>query len=340
MLALLTGRRSSSLAVLMERSSDAKLPPAVHAAAFVLHVDSVTAEVVTAMRAAGIRTLVLKGPSIAAWLYGDGAARPYIDSDLLVASGSYRQAGDLLRGLGFRPLEYSWHRDSQSWRRHSDASSVDLHRSLVGALAPPDTVWRELAVRTDTLRVGGIEVEVLGIPARALHVALHAAQHGVDVPHPLEDLARALGLGDEHVWREAADLARRIEALPAFAAGLRLDAEGVRVANRLGLPAKRPPKVALSAGRKIPVAIALESLASERSVRARTRLVLGALVPSPLYMRHWSAMHMTRWPAALRRGRPGLGMAYLWRPIWILLRLPKAIAALRRARRGQAQAES
>ena len=32
-----------------------------------------------------------------------------------------------------------------------------------------------------------------------------------------------------------------------------------------------------------------------------------------------------------------LAVAYLWRPIWILLRLPKAIIAVRRARRGEAQ---
>jgi hypothetical protein len=307
-------------------------------AATVLKVDSVTAEVVSAMRNIGVRTLVLKGPAVAAWLYRDGAVRTYSDSDLLVAPRSYRQARDLLWGLGFRPIGYSWHRDSQAWRRHSDATSVDLHRSLIGALAPPDAVWGEIAAATDTLRVGGIEVEVLSIPARALHVGLHAAQHGVDVPHPLEDLARALRVGDEHVWREAADLARRIGALPAFAAGLRVDPEGVRLAERLRLPAERPPAVALSAGRRIPVANALESLASERSLRARARLALRALVPSPLYMRHWSAMHMTRWPAAATRGPLTLGLAYVWRPIWILLRLPKAIIALRRARRDQAPA--
>jgi hypothetical protein len=323
----------------MERSSPS-LSSAVGDAALALHVDNVTGEVVTAMRSVGIGTLLLKGPSIAAWLYGDGAARPYVDSDLLVASGSYRQAADVLHELGFRPFSYSWwHPDSEGWLRNSDASSVDLHRSLIGACASPDTVWKELAASTDTLRVGAIEVEVLRIPARALHVALHAAQHGVDVPHPLEDLRRALRAADERVWREAADLARRIDALPAFAAGLRLEPEGARLAERLQLPGERPPAVTLSIGRKVPVAIALDSLASERSLRARARLALRALVPSPLYMRHWSAMHMTRWPAAATRGPLALALAYVWRPIWILLRLPKAIIALRRARRDQAQAE-
>jgi hypothetical protein len=313
------------------------LPSAVHTAALVLHVDRVTAEVVTAMRKAGIRALLLKGPSIAVWLYGDGDARFYRDSDLLVAPDAYRQAGDVVGELGFHHLAYSWHRDSQTWIRAGDMSCVDLHRSLTGVRASSRTVWQELSAETDTLDVGGIDVEVLRVPARALHVALHAAQHGMDVGRPLEDLRRALRITDQRIWREAVDLARRIDALPAFAAGLRLDPEGVRVAQCLELPTERPPAVALRAGTEIPVAIALQSLTSERSRRARSRLLLRALAPSPRYVRHWATIHMSRWPAALRRGRLGLGVTYVWRLIWILLRLPKAITALRRAHQAQVQ---
>jgi hypothetical protein len=324
----------------MERCSYPSLPSAVGTAALVLHVDSVTSEVVTAMRGAGIRTLLLKGPSIAAWLYGEDAARPYDDSDLLVAPSSYRQAGDVLRQLGFRPRAYSLHRDSQAWLRRRDTSYVDLHRSLIGVLAPADVVWSELATGTETLRVGGIDVDVLRVPARALHVALHAAQHGgVGFRRPVEDLARALRVVHGDDWREAADLARRLDALPAFAAGLRLETEGVMLAERLNLPDERTPAVELRAGSYVPVAVALDSLASERSLRARARILFGAVVPSRLYMRHWSSLHITGWPAALRQGPLGLALAYLWRPVWILMRLPKAIAALRRARRDQGEAE-
>lgn len=314
------------------------MPPlsfASRTAALTLRVDSVTAEVVTAMREAGIQALVLKGPSIAAWLYRDGV-RPYEDSDLLVAPASYRQAGAVLRELGFRPLGYSWHHHSETWRRGRDSSIVDLHRSLIGISASPDAVWEELATDTDTLRVGGIDVEVLRVPARALHVALHVAEHGRDLGHPLEDLARALRVADEDVWRDAANVARRVDALPAMAVGLRFNPAGVRLAERLELPAERPRAVAVRAGPDIPIAIALDNLASEQPFRTRARILLRALVPSPRYMRRWSTVRMSAWPAALRRGGLGLGIAYLWRPIWIMLRLRKAITALRDARRGEA----
>jgi Uncharacterised nucleotidyltransferase len=312
--------------------------PGIRATALALAVDAVTAEVVTALRDAGIRPLLLKGPSIAGWLYGDGAARPYGDSDLLVSPGSYRPAENALRALGFRPLGYlsQGHVDSQAWLRHSDNASVDLHRSLVGVCASPDVLWEELAVKTETLRVGGIDVEVLGMPGRALHIALHAAQHGVDHERPLQDLGRAIRNVDEQVWREATELARRVDALAAFATGLRLDdPAGRRLVEHLQVPADRPPLVALRAGPDVRAATTLERLASEGPLRARARLLLGALFPSPGYMRKWAGGRAWPWARTALQGGLGLWLAYIWRLIWLLVRLPRAIAAVRGARRAQ-----
>ena len=127
------------------------------------------------------------------------------------------------------------------------------------------------------------------MPGRALHIALHAAQHGVDSERPLTDLGRAIRVVDEQVWREATELARRVDALPAFATGLRLDdPAGRRLVEHLHLPVDRPPLVVLRAGPEVRVAITLERLASEGSLRARARLLLGALLPSPGYMRKWA----------------------------------------------------
>ena len=85
----------------MQNGTVLPLSAGIRNTALALAVDAVTAEVVTALRDAGIRPLLLKGPSIAGWLYGDGAARPYGDSDLLVSPGSYRPAENALRALGF-----------------------------------------------------------------------------------------------------------------------------------------------------------------------------------------------------------------------------------------------
>ena len=65
-------------------------------------VDEVTAEVVRALDAAGVRAIVLKGPATVDWLYGPAADRVYADTDLLVAPGELTRAGEVLAGLGMR----------------------------------------------------------------------------------------------------------------------------------------------------------------------------------------------------------------------------------------------
>jgi Uncharacterised nucleotidyltransferase len=292
-----------------------------------LHVDRVTAEVVPAMRARGTRPLLLKGPSIATWLYIDRASRPYGDVDLLVEPRSYADAEHVLRGLGFSRMQAGWQELAWSWHRSDDSSTVDLHRSIVGADAPLEVVWRALSEHAQPMRVGGAEVEVLSPPARALQVALHAAKHGDAERQPLEDLARAVRLVDEGCWRKAAALARQVDAVPAFATGLRLDPGGAGLADRLDLPIERPAAVALRARRPPALVLGIEHLASARGVRTRLRFLARKAVPSRSYMRRTSAL--------ARRGAFGLGLAYLWRPVWIILKLPGAILTWRRARRDE-----
>src|SRR4051794_33948695 len=68
-------------------NSDAEPPVPAHllAALWTLRVDTVTAEVSSALDTAGIPNLVLKGASFNAWLHPTGPGRVYGDSDLLVA---------------------------------------------------------------------------------------------------------------------------------------------------------------------------------------------------------------------------------------------------------------
>src|SRR5450755_1065339 len=72
------------------------------AAARRLTIDAATAEMVTAFRVAGIRSILLKGAAIAARLYDEPSERPYCDFDLLVELARYTDAGEIARGLGYR----------------------------------------------------------------------------------------------------------------------------------------------------------------------------------------------------------------------------------------------
>lgn len=300
-----------------------ELSPALQDAVLSLRVDSVTAEVVSKLRSAGVRPILLKGPSIIAWLYADGTPRPYGDTDLLVEPEALPSTSRALQAAGFREQPAA---SSYTWFRRSDGSFVDIHDTLFSAEAPREEAWRTLSEGTKTMRVGGLDVEVLSRPARLLYVALHAAQHESDgFEQPLRDLGRALHRADEKYWYEAAALANRLRAAPTFAAGLRLHPDGAGLAARLGLPHDRPLMLSLrEQGGRSPV-VTLERLATAEGLGAGLRLLARRLAPPPDYMR-W------RYPRLAGRWRIGLALAYAWRPVSIAPRLPAAVIAWRRAR--------
>ncbi|MFL5906598.1 MAG: nucleotidyltransferase family protein, partial [Solirubrobacterales bacterium] len=218
-----------------------------------------------------------------------------------------------------------WREPGATWMRMDDVVKVDLHRTLAGVGVDPDRLWQALSSHVETIVIAGHRANTLTVPARAFHLALHAAQHGTEWSRPMSDLQQGLSTADEADWKTAAELAAALQATPAFAAGLRLVPEGRRLADRLGLPEEVPTDVALRASTPPPVALGLDQLARAGSLRARLAILRHKLIPPAGFMRHWSPL--------ARRGRLGLALAYLWRPLWLLARLPAGFSAWRRARR-------
>jgi hypothetical protein len=278
-------------------------------AMWTLAVDAVTVEVTAALAEAGVASLLLKGPSIAEWLYEDPAARSYTDSDLLVDPDGVAVARTKLAELGFRaefgPLPHPGMESppSQPWRRADFA--VDLHTTLEGAGVGAREVWAVLRPGATEQTVGGRRLLVLGEPARLAHVALHAGHHGAAAERPLEDLRRALARIDLDGWRSAAGVAERIAASPLFAAGLELLPEGRRLLAPLGLEG-----VARERLPRVPVAAGFARLRASRGLRAKAGLLVHELVPSADFMRWWTPL--------ARRGPRGLLAAYVWRWLWLL----------------------
>ena len=183
----------------------------------------------------------------------------------------------------------------------------------------------QLSAGTERQRVGGIKVEVLRPAARALHVALHAAQHGSRASKPTEDLRRALALLDDDLWHEAAVLAAHIQALPASRPACatcpraRFWPRDWRCPTRFRLRSR----CARVFGRRSPSG---STLWRARTVRRRScGCSAGSPIPSPSLMR-------ARQPLA-RRGVIGLLLAYLWRLPYLVLWAGPALWAWIRARR-------
>lgn len=298
----------------------------VFAAVGRLTVDATTAEVVRALEADGVSPILLKGPALCRAL---DLERSYGDADLLVAPAQLDRAGEVLARLGFRlTLDHREHGAvadprAQEWKRGS-RDSVDLHWRIAGVAAPPADAWALLNSRTEAIELGRAAARTLDATGVALVVALHAAHHGETLGNPLRDLDRALERIDHDGWRAAAALARELDATEAFAAGLRLRPVGAELARELELPTKLSPRRRLMASSQPAGSLGLLRIADARGHRLRA--IRDELLPAPEYMR----AHDPR----ARRGRGGLALAYAARLASRGAGLPRALTAVRAARRG------
>ncbi len=297
-----------------------------------LRIDALTVEVVLAFEEAGTRPILLKGASTARWLYAEFHERSYVDCDLLVAPTQRAAAERVLRELGFDIAlgdddTPGWRQPAHKWVRADDAAHVDLHRTLAGLRVSDAEAWTVLSRDTETIVVGAAEVAVLATPLRALHLALHAAQHGAKARKPLADLERALARTSLAVWQQAAKFAQELGAAASLASGLSLVPSGAAMAERLGLSGRVPVDVALSATTPPPLAMGFEDLMNTPGVVGKTQLLVRKLVPTPRFMREWLAV--------ARRGPLGLAFAYLWRPLWLVLHAPPGFLAWWRAARSR-----
>ena len=291
-----------------------------------MKLDTVAAELTGLLARRDAPCVLLKGTTIARRLYDD-ETRPHDDVDVLVREHDLDLVRDVLRALGFERAMTSDY--AEPWIRSGDGVTVDLHTTLAGVGASHAEAWDTLSGCTVPLAVGGREVRAFDDAALALHIALHAAQHGDQTPKSIDDLERALERFPDEAWERGAELARRLDAVEAFGAGLRLVPAGEALAARLDLPTTTSTKVALLAASAPPTAIGIYELTATPGVRAKAALVAREVVPAVPFMR-------AVYPIA-RRGPLGLAAAYAWRPFWLALHVPAAVAAVRRARRASSR---
>jgi hypothetical protein len=296
-----------------------------------LRLDAASAQVLEHFAGMGVQAALLKGASLIGWLYPANVAT-YTDVDILIRPADEERAIVALKSLGFEPVlddraMPEWMREHGSdWQRRVDGVALDLHRRLVGVRLSPEAAWEVLAEDLDAMPIGGYAAPVLGQRARLVHVTLHAAQHGARGGGKGRlHLERALDTFAQEDWAAAAEVAARLDATDAFAAGLRLMAKGASVADDLGLPAVSSVDAVLRATTPPPVALGFEQIAQARSVRARLAIVVRKLFPPREFIVHWRPRSGT--------SRRQLALGYVLRPVWVLRNAPRGFRAWWRARR-------
>ena len=197
--------------------------PELLATAASLRMDALAAKTKAEFDARGIEAILLKGPSFARWLYEGGPARLYTDVDFLVSPQNWEAARNMLIELGYE-AEFTHFEHpqmgtvtSEGWMRGDD--QVDLHCTLWGIGADPMVVWDTLSRTAEPMAIGGSVLLVLSEPARTMHVALHAAQHGDSEIKTKNDLERAIAVLSDDMWSQGAQLADRLGRFPSSPRG-------------------------------------------------------------------------------------------------------------------------
>jgi hypothetical protein len=297
--------------------------------------ERLAAELFDAFAEAGVDALLLKGAALAQLLYEPGERRGYVDIDVLVRPDHLDRAASALNELGYRNITELHGIDdvgravpSDTWLPPAQAAGydVDVHRWLPGTEAPPDTAWDALWQQRTTIEVADRQVPVLARQGQALHLALHAAQHGPHFVRGLVELRLALDRWPSEVWLGAATLAEQVDALPRFAAGLRLVPDGQQLAATLRLPAADAVEWEIGHRAERPRGtFHVQAFGKAESLRERLGLVRRSLFPSRRWLvveYHWAA----RGPLRLALGY-ALHLARA--PMWAV----RAWSFRRRARR-------
>ncbi len=205
-----------------------------------LVLDHAAAVAVEQLTAANLPSILLKGAVIATWLYDEEEPRYYSDVDLLVSPDDFARAVMVLGECGYThrlegaaPCEFG---PNAKEMVGPGGVCIDLHHRLLGVSGPADDCWNVLFQRTVPFCLeSGTEAQVLDVPARTMHLALHAAQNGPADAKALADLVRGLERVTPDVWKQASELADELGAVAAFGAGLRLVPAGRLLADELAL---------------------------------------------------------------------------------------------------------
>ena len=289
--------------------------------------DTAAVQVLEAFAAAGVDVLLLKGPVVERLLYTPAESRGYSDVDLMVAPGGLPAARRELGRLGYVNasanlgiVDVGGVLHAETWAgggsRVKAGLMIDLHWRLAGTRADPQLVWAALTAERASIDLNGRRVAVLALPGLALHLAIHAAQHGGKQPRTLEDLRRGLERWPLDVWRHALRIAREAQGVEFFAAGLRLVPAGAELARELELPSTDELLWTISHRDTRPRGtFHLQALAGAASGSARMAVLRRALLPTrrwivrrypwasagPLPLVAAYAAHIARLPALAAR---------------------------------------
>ncbi len=161
-----------------------------------------------------IETIVLKGAALSVLNYGDYGLRPMNDIDLLIRTNQVSKSIDLLRDLGWTPVDFEPGEKyiSVSYShgfRNGKGQEIDLHWHLLSQSREKDadTDFWDGAI---TLDINGVATRTLSPSDQLLHVCLHGARWNYIPPiRWIADAMTVLNTSSEIDWDRVIAQARK-----------------------------------------------------------------------------------------------------------------------------------
>jgi len=165
----------------------------------------------------GIDAMPVKGPTLAALVYGDLSLRLYEDLDILVHRADLDSARIALVALGYREAKtFNDARDDLIPETHHQAfvhvesgTPVELHWSLTHRTLMRESLEQQWWERRRELSLGGANIRTLGSESLVLYLCMHGAKHSWARIGWLADLNQTLRkfapIDWDCVWRMARD---------------------------------------------------------------------------------------------------------------------------------------
>ena len=157
---------------------------------------------------------------------------------------------------------------------------MDLHRSLPGVAVGEESAWRLLSADPAVVPVAGRSVPALALPGRALHVALHAAHHGVRWRPPRDRIWSARSLARTTISGGGRRRSRTSSTRSTHSSRDCGSKRRSRADRSAWAPACESSVYArLRASTPPPTALGFEQLARAEGMRRRAAIVWRKLVP-------------------------------------------------------------
>jgi hypothetical protein len=183
------------------------------------------------LTAAGIATLVVKGPVLSVQAYGDAGLRQYVDLDLLVWHKEVRRATEILIAAGYEPdvplsaIAAGKIPGEYLFTRRGTKLLVELHTEHTFRYFPRPLPLEEFFERQIRVAVDAHEVPALSAEDELVLICIHGAKHFWERLMWIADVAAMVTRQRNLDWRRAMAAARETGAERMLHVGLTLAAD-------------------------------------------------------------------------------------------------------------------